>query len=87
MGNAVGAETHTLTESEMPSHTHTGTTDPAGWAAASVSPAVSLTTTDVADDTGSHTHSFTTNATGGGAAHNNMQPTLFVGNVFIYAGF
>jgi microcystin-dependent protein len=31
-----------------------------------------------------HTH--TIGSTGGGAVHNNMQPTLFVGNAFIYSG-
>lgn len=36
---------------------------------------------------GGHTHTFTTNSVGGGQAHNNMQPTGFVGNVFIYVGF
>lgn len=40
----------------------------------------------VINSAGAHTHTFTTNATGGGSAHNNMQPTLFSGNVFIYAG-
>lgn len=35
---------------------------------------------------GTHTHTFTTDATGGGAAHNNMQPTLFAGSIFIFAG-
>lgn len=78
-------------------HTHSGTTDAAGWAAASANPAVSATTMDVADNTGSHTHTFTTGqpsvlhhhkigSTGGGAAHNNMQPTIFMGNTFIYCG-
>ena len=33
---------------------------------------------------GAHTHSI--GNTGGGAAHNNMQPTLFIGNLFIYSG-
>jgi microcystin-dependent protein len=32
------------------------------------------------------THAHTMGSTGGGAAHNNMQPTLFVGNMFIYTG-
>jgi microcystin-dependent protein len=31
-----------------------------------------------------HTHII--GSTGGGAVHNNMQPTLFVGNAFIYCG-
>lgn len=35
---------------------------------------------------GSHTHVLTINNTGGGLAHNNMQPTLFGGNVFIFCG-
>lgn len=34
---------------------------------------------------GSHSHTFTTNSSGGGLAHNNMQPTLFIGNMFICA--
>lgn len=35
---------------------------------------------------GTHTHTFTSNATGGGQAFNVIQPTLFIGNVFIYYG-
>jgi microcystin-dependent protein len=35
---------------------------------------------------GTHTHTFTTNSTGGDQAHNNMQPTLYIGNMFIFAG-
>ena len=35
---------------------------------------------------GSHSHTFTTNQTGGSQPHNNMQPTLFMGNMFIYNG-
>jgi microcystin-dependent protein len=78
-------------------HTHSGTTDPAGYAPSIASPATSLTTMDVADNGGTHVHTFTTGepsvlhhhkigSTGGGAAHNNMQPTLFLGNMFIYSG-
>jgi len=33
-----------------------------------------------------HYHIFTTNNTGGSNSHNNMQPTIFVGNMFIYSG-
>ena len=32
------------------------------------------------------THSHTLNAAGGGNPHNNIQPTLFIGNTFIYSG-
>ncbi|NBO71606.1 MAG: hypothetical protein EBU66_13555 [Bacteroidetes bacterium] len=34
---------------------------------------------------GNHTHTITTNSTGEGDSHNNMQPTVFIGNVFICA--
>lgn len=34
---------------------------------------------------GDHTHTFTTNSTGGDAAHNIMQPSVFIGNLFIYS--
>jgi len=33
-----------------------------------------------------HNHDFTTNDTGGSNAHNNMQPTLFLGNLFVFTG-
>ena len=33
-----------------------------------------------------HTHAFTTASAGGGAAFSLLQPTLFGGNVFVYAG-
>ena len=32
-------------------------------------------------------HHHTVEAQGGGLAHNNMQPTLFIGNVMIFAGY
>jgi microcystin-dependent protein len=78
-------------------HTHSGTTDAAGYAASSHQVAVSATTTGTADDTSSHTHTFTTGqpsdlhhhkigSTGGSAVHNNMQPTIFIGNMFVFSG-
>jgi microcystin-dependent protein len=38
------------------------------------------------DSDGAHAHAFTTNAAGGGEPHPIMQPTLFIGHVFIYSG-
>lgn len=161
LGSCVGAERHTLSASEMPSHTHTGTTQqggihshtatssmagghshggftgldgqhthttnstsgtlglvsangqsttttmdgdgPAGELNLATSPTavtINNSTTHthsiaaapnhdhaitVADSV-SHSHTFTTESAGSGQSHNNMQPTLFGGNVFIFTG-
>lgn len=90
-GERVGTETVTLTEAQMPSHSH-GVTDPGHThsyqnQAGNNGPGGF---SDAADNdeynqtTGSNTTGITIDATGGGGAHNNMQPTLFVGNVFIF---
>lgn len=89
-----GAHTHGITDL---GHTHSYVNQPNN-----VSPAVSLTTTDVADNanvnqtTGSSTTGITINSAGehyhniasngGDQYHNNIQPTLFYGNTFIYCG-
>ena len=44
----------------------------------------SATTGITVNAVGNHQHSIATQ--GGGQAHNNMQPTLFMGNMFIYSG-
>lgn len=72
MGITGGSETHTLIESELPNHTHTGTTDPAGWGR--VDKCADGGAARFPQNGGSHSHSFTTTATGGGQAHNNMPP-------------
>jgi microcystin-dependent protein len=123
LGTVVGTETHLLTTNEIPSHSHTGTTDSSGAHTHTITdPGHTHTQTTINDDfnssgtnppgftqdsagsrtwnninsattgisinsAGDHTHTFITNTTGGGLAHNNMQPTAFVGNVFIYAKF
>lgn len=80
-----------------PGHYHTYFNQPN-----TVNPAVSATTTDVADNVNVNqnttnsvtgiiinsngTHNHFIGSTGGSNAHNNMQPTLFLGNLFMYCG-
>ena len=90
-GSEVGEETHELTIAEMPEHRHTGTTDAAGLNITNPITVVETvvaahTTTAVQDNAGTHTHTFTTSYQGSSDPHNNMQPTLFIGNVFIFSG-
>lgn len=89
-----GDHTHGITD---PGHSHSYFNQPN-----TVNPATSLTTTDVADNvnvnqvTGSSTTGITVNtagnhyhqiaSNGGDQYHNNIQPTLFFGNTFIYCG-
>lgn len=136
-GSATGAETLTLTTSNLPAHIHTGvadadgehthsiTVDSAGahthttnavggnvglavadgnntvidtdasggelnvWTlprALTVNTAGAHTHVASAGSNGLHVHTFVTDATGAGEAFSVMQPTLFGGNLFIYAG-
>lgn len=77
LGASVGEEAHTLTVSEIPSHTHTYLT-------VSGQGVLGGGTDTAADEANRPTGN--TGATGGGGSHNNMQPTLFIGHVFIYSG-
>jgi microcystin-dependent protein len=76
-------------------HTHSGTTDGAGYNTNTFSALIG--TDAVCNNDGQHTHTFTTGqpsvlhhhkigSTGGGAVHNNMQPTIFIGNMFVFGG-
>ena len=88
--------THTGTTDVSGTHSHGGETGAAGSAAESETTATGIYTGPIVAGSGSHTHSiapdgahthpFTTNSTGGSLPHNNMQPTIFMGNMFIYAG-
>ncbi|HKR19968.1 MAG TPA: hypothetical protein VJS41_07475 [Stellaceae bacterium] len=76
LGDTTGEETHTLTQAEMPSHTHTYTagvtTNPnPGMGSCVFSPSAAIPTSGN-----------TTGSAGSGSAHNNMQPTTFL-NVMI----
>jgi len=78
MGNSVGEENHTQTVNEMPSHSHSygaHWSDGGGWNNGTVQ----------MSDRGLNGYN-SVNNTGGGQAFNVMQPTLFGGNYFIYAG-
>ena len=118
IGDTVGQEQHTLSTTEMPVHSHTGTTDANGTHSHNYQDAYfaeaggngnsvfgtsantdsdnkfkwrtqsgdwSNTPSDIpTSNAGNHTHTFTTNTSGSGNAFNIMQPTLFIGNVFIF---
>lgn len=101
-GPTIGSETHTLIVREMPAHVHTGTVDACGnhthtyqdstYKTEEVGALIRNITTSDGEGTsntgvaGSHVHTFTTESTGGGQPHNNMQPTTFVGSMYMYAG-
>jgi microcystin-dependent protein len=88
-----GAETHTLTEAQMPLHNHSGSTGDSGThnhggINNSTSSSGGNNGNVIRDggasfnlisfQGGNHSHDFTTNNTGGDSAHNNLQPFLVV---------
>jgi microcystin-dependent protein len=85
-GQVVGAETHTLTVAQMPLHNHIDGTasinNNLSFGSSSTTVAGNI---NVQSSTSTALHAITS-STGGGGSHNNMQPTIFLGNTFIYAG-
>lgn len=97
LGDSVGKEEHKLTIEEMPPHKH-DLNDPGHSHdyennASDASPAVSATTMDVANNaespqkTTTSMTGITMDETGGGIEFDIMQPTLFIGNVFVFSKF
>jgi microcystin-dependent protein len=77
-------------------HDHGGSTGNAGSAAESetvIGSVAAINTTAIVAGSGTHshtiasdTHSHTIKSNGGDGFHNNIQPTLFYGNTFVYSG-
>lgn len=70
-----GAKTHTLTTTELPSHTHTHTVQTGRSFSSSIGNAPVV---QGSDNTVLSSSAVTTSSTGGGSAHNNLQPYIVV---------
>lgn len=84
-GDQVGEQTHAASSTETLAHTHTS-----GASSSSISRRTEASSSDNASSTTGFVNnvpaSTGTGSFGGNEAMNNMQPTLFVGNLFIYSG-
>ena len=102
LGASTGSELMTLTTNELPAHHHSGSTvssNTNGQQATesnlkSLSNIYSSQTGITLSNTGNHAHTISSDGehyistdTGNGNSFSVFQPTLFIGNVFIYAGY
>jgi len=100
IGTLIGEETHQLTVGEIPAHNHT-INDPGHTHSQTTvnddfnnsgggDPIPSFSRDSAGSVTWHNINSSTTgitiNNTGGNGAHNIMQPTIFIGNVFLFSG-
>jgi microcystin-dependent protein len=91
LGDVDGSETHTLTVPEMPSHSHTTNANGGqnGFGLVTANGYNTVVDTDYSLgelNVWTTPYALTVNNTGGGNAFSVMQPTIFLGNVFIYTG-
>lgn len=89
LGDVVGDETHTLIETELPSHTHA--TNATGGSIGLITAdgnatAVNVDSSSTEPNLYRAPQALTVNSTGGNLPHNIMQPTVFAGNMFIFTG-
>jgi len=95
-GVAAAPQTSGNNQTSAYTHNHGGTTGDTGSAPESesvINTVIAASTTALVAGSNTHnhtiasdTHSHTLNAAGGDQPHNNIQPTLFMGNMFIYSG-
>lgn len=83
LGDTGGAETHTLTEAQLASHTHTWTGSESAAISTGISGAIANSAQGSQGDA-AVTISGSNSSTGSGTAHNNVQPTIILNMIIKY---